>query len=179
MRDFMDAFKPSEQDLLGERLREPLIPLVNAHVSAGEEATSSGAHSNKESAAMAFQRGNTAGRNTSGQFCERRQSGNPGGQSHKIREVAAAAREHTVEMLAVLVGIARDKAATASARVSAAQYVMDRAWGRPKESVTITRDENFTDLTDAELAAIARGDFDGEPVTNGSGTAAGETQSKH
>jgi hypothetical protein len=103
------------------------------------------------------------------------QSGNPGGMPKAIVEVARAARLHTPEMLDILVSIARDKDATTSARVSAAQYVVDRAWGRPKESVTVTREGNFEELSDAELHAIARGDFGGEPVTNGSGIAAAET----
>jgi hypothetical protein len=97
------------------------------------------------------------------------QSGTPGGQPKAIVEVARAARLHTQEMLDVLLSIARDKAATSSARTHAAQYILDRAWGRPKETVSVTREGNFEELSDAELVAIARGEFDG-PVNGGADT---------
>lgn len=123
---------------------------------------------------MAFQRGNTAGRdNTSGRFVKG-VSGNPGGMPKAIVEVAKAAREHTVEMLEVLLSIARDKAATASARVSAAQYVVDRGWGRAPQTIDIRRTTELGNLTDDELLAIAAGEV-AEP--NGGDFTAGSPES--
>lgn len=56
-----------------------------------------------------------------------------------IREVRSLAREHTESAIAVLVGIAGDKKAPHSARVSACTALLDRAWGRPETSIALSR----------------------------------------
>ena len=45
--------------------------------------------------------------------------------------VAEAAREHAEDALSVLVAIAKDPEAPASARVSAANHILDRGYGKP------------------------------------------------
>jgi hypothetical protein len=103
------------------------------------------------------------------------QSGNPGGRPKAIIEVAAAAREHTTEAIETLASIMRNTDATASARVSAAAILLERAWGKPAQTMTLKREGEYKDLTDDELIAIAAGAVEGEPFTNGgsdpSGTA--------
>ena len=69
------------------------------------------------------------------------QSGNPNGATKGLREVAAAAKVHTEEMLEILVEIARNTKTTAAARAHAATYILDRAWGRPNQSVAVTKEE--------------------------------------
>jgi hypothetical protein len=50
----------------------------------------------------------------------------------------------------------RDKAAPHSARVRAAETLLDRAWGRPETSATIRINNDVRDLSTAEiLAALA------------------------
>jgi len=47
-----------------------------------------------------------------------------------LTEIRSLARSHTVH-INVLVGVMRSKDATAAARVSAANAILDRGWGRP------------------------------------------------
>ncbi|MBR0560060.1 DUF5681 domain-containing protein [Neokomagataea anthophila] len=65
------------------------------------------------------------------------QSGNPGGLPKNMREVIALARSHTTTAIEALAEIAGNKTAPESARVSAANSLLDRAWGKPKDTVEI------------------------------------------
>src|SRR6202140_1805077 len=47
-----------------------------------------------------------------------------------LTEIRSLARSHTRTALNVLVGIMRSKDATAAARVSAANAILDRGWGK-------------------------------------------------
>ena len=64
-------------------------------------------------------------------------SGNPGGRSPRIgpngETAAQLARVHTVEAIDVLREVMMDKKATPVARVSAANGMLDRGWGKPKD----------------------------------------------
>jgi hypothetical protein len=93
------------------------------------------------------------------------QSGNPGGKPKQIVEVAAAARERTVEAIETLTAIMRDAKATASARVSAAVAILERGWGKAPQTVTLRRDVDFRSLSTDELFAIAAG-TDAETVSS-------------
>ncbi|KXV41820.1 DUF5681 domain-containing protein [Gluconobacter albidus] len=66
------------------------------------------------------------------------QSGNPGGTPKDLREVIALARSHTVTAIEALAEIAGSPASPESARVSAANALLDRAWGKAKETVEIS-----------------------------------------
>jgi hypothetical protein len=50
--------------------------------------------------------------------------------SRTLTEIRSLARGHTKTAINVLVGIMRSKDATAAARVSAANAILDRGWGR-------------------------------------------------
>jgi hypothetical protein len=50
--------------------------------------------------------------------------------SKTLTEIRSLARGHTKTAINVLVGIMRSKDATAAARVSAANAILDRGWGR-------------------------------------------------
>lgn len=63
-------------------------------------------------------------------------SANPGGRPKPDIRLRDAARDKSPEMLAVLVKIANDPKATPSARVAAANSVLDRGWGKPVQAVT-------------------------------------------
>lgn len=65
------------------------------------------------------------------------QSGNPGGRAAVVtkdgKTLRQLARDYTAEALEVLVEVMRDVAAPHSARVSAAQNIHDRGWGKPTQ----------------------------------------------
>ncbi len=50
-----------------------------------------------------------------------------------ITEIRSVARSHTRTAINVMVGIMRSKDATAAARVSAANAILDRGWGKPAQ----------------------------------------------
>lgn len=67
-------------------------------------------------------------------------SGNPGGRPKKLATLTALAQEHTNDALAALVEVMNDRAAAPSARVSAAQAILDRGWGKPLQAVAAETD---------------------------------------
>ena len=52
-----------------------------------------------------------------------------------LTEIRSLARSHTRTAINVLVGIMRSKGATAAARVSAANAILDRGWGKATQPV--------------------------------------------
>lgn len=55
--------------------------------------------------------------------------------SRTINEIRSLARSHTRTAINVLVGIMRSKDATAAARVSAANAILDRGWGKAAQAI--------------------------------------------
>jgi hypothetical protein len=96
------------------------------------------------------------------------QSGNPGGRPKILIEVTQAARERTMAALETLDTIMHSAQASAAARVSAAVAILERGWGKAPQTMTVRRDGELRDLSDAELIAIASGAAEGIE-TNGSG----------
>jgi hypothetical protein len=68
------------------------------------------------------------------------QSGNPGGRPKALREVEELAREQTAAAMQTLATIHRDKKAPHSARVAAANALLDRGWGKARQAVEIAGD---------------------------------------
>ena len=56
-------------------------------------------------------------------------------------ELRSLARGQTVEMLKVLVGIAKSKTAPEGARVVAANSVLDRGWGKADQNQRVVGDD--------------------------------------
>jgi hypothetical protein len=52
-----------------------------------------------------------------------------------LTEIRSLARSHTRTALNVLVGIMRSNDATAAARVSAANAILDRGWGKATQQI--------------------------------------------
>jgi len=52
-----------------------------------------------------------------------------------LTEIRSLARSHTRTALRVLVGVMRSKDATAAARVSAANAILDRGWGKANQAI--------------------------------------------
>lgn len=63
------------------------------------------------------------------------QSGNPGGRAKVDGDLRELARAKSPKMLNVLVKIALDEQKAASARVTAASAVLDRAYGKPPQTL--------------------------------------------
>ena len=101
------------------------------------------------------------------------QSGNPGGRPKALREVQECARQHTAMAIAKLAEIA-EHGKSESAQIAAANALLDRAWGKPLQSLHATsqmEEHDFTEMTDAELAGIIRkygGILDGGDCVPGS-----------
>lgn len=79
-------------------------------------------------------------------------SGNPGGRPKVPAEVREAARTYTSEALATLAEIMTNPKTPPATRVSAAQAILDRGWGRPQQSVEVqaqtkTHEEWLAELT--------------------------------
>jgi hypothetical protein len=67
-------------------------------------------------------------------------SGNPGGRPKALREVEELARQETAAAMQTLATIHRDKKAPYSARVMAANALLDRGWGKARQAVEIAGD---------------------------------------
>lgn len=68
------------------------------------------------------------------------QSGNPSGLPKDLREVIHLARSHTVTAINALAEIAGHGDSEA-ARISASEALLNRAWGKPKDTVELTGSE--------------------------------------
>lgn len=64
-------------------------------------------------------------------------SGNPRGRPKVVKEVRDLAKSHTAEAVEVLVEIMNSTGARESARVSAANAILDRGWGRPAQELEL------------------------------------------
>lgn len=60
-----------------------------------------------------------------------------------LTEIRSLARSHTRTAVNVLVGIMRSKDATAAARVSAANAILDRGWGKATQPLESGKDGAF------------------------------------
>ena len=64
------------------------------------------------------------------------QSGNPGGRPKVVAEVKELARAHTGKAIETLVSIMDNPKAAPAARVSAANALLDRGYGKPPQHIT-------------------------------------------
>jgi hypothetical protein len=100
------------------------------------------------------------------------QSGNPGGRPAEVAEVRALAREHTGEAIEALRSIMCNGDEPASARVAAANSLLDRGCGRAPLAITGAEGgpiEADVVLSPAVLDLIARtmGGIRGGKIING------------
>jgi hypothetical protein len=65
-------------------------------------------------------------------------SGNPGGRPKAQADLLNAARAHTEKSIAVLAKALNDD--DARVRIKAAEVLLDRAWGKPAQSLAISND---------------------------------------
>ncbi len=57
-----------------------------------------------------------------------------------VTEIRSLARSHTRTAIKVLVGVMRSEEATAAARVSAANAILDRGWGKAPQALANSDD---------------------------------------
>jgi hypothetical protein len=95
-------------------------------------------------------------------------SGNPGGRHKGVKEVKELAQAHAADAVRTLAEICKTGQSEA-ARVAAASAILDRAYGKPTQTVNTNVRRSLVNLTDEELAAIAAGGGEG---------AAGEEESE-
>jgi hypothetical protein len=82
-----------------------------------------------------------AGPNTNQTSWKKGQSANPGGRSPRVgpngESISELARTHTTEALQTLVEICNAKLNEPRDRITAANAILDRGWGKSKESVEV------------------------------------------
>jgi uncharacterized protein DUF5681 len=94
------------------------------------------------------------------------QSGNPGGRPKAVAEVQELARQHTPDAIKTLAQIMRDPKAPPAARAMASNSILDRAFGRPPQTVDARISHRAVrDMSDAELLAIAASEQESEAPT--------------
>jgi hypothetical protein len=82
-------------------------------------------------------------------------SGNPGGRPRAVVEVAELARLETTASIRALVRVRDSEASPPAAVVAAATALLDRAWGRPVQSVTSPDGPNALLLHWAAATAVS------------------------
>lgn len=75
------------------------------------------------------------------------QSGNPGGRPKADKRLKELAREKTELALNTLIAIAENGKESASARVAAANAILDRGWGKPTQAVVGDPEQPIAGIT--------------------------------
>ena len=73
---------------------------------------------------------------TIGKPFKKGQSGNPGGRPKVVAEVKELAREYTSQAIETLVSIMANPKSAPAARVSTANALLDRGFGKPAQHIT-------------------------------------------
>jgi Family of unknown function (DUF5681) len=84
------------------------------------------------------------------------QSGNPGGRSRALAHVMQEARRHTAEALRTLLKLMRT-AESESVRLSAAEAILSRGWGKPIQAFQVDGrflTKKLSELNESELLEL-------------------------
>jgi uncharacterized protein DUF5681 len=116
---------------------------------------------------------------TIGKPFKKGQSGNPGGRPKVVAEVRELARAHTGEAVQTLVSIMTNPRAAPAARVSAANALLDRGYGKPPQHITGEGGPVYVarlpePCKTAEEWVASLGDRCAQTPSNGSGAKRGE-----
>ncbi len=96
-------------------------------------------------------------RDSTGRFRPGAGSPNPGGRPRAIADLVEAARAHTRAAIDALAEIATSPKSPPGARVAACGELLSRGWGRPSQSIEVSRPlgRDLSQMSDSELIAIA------------------------
>ena len=81
------------------------------------------------------------------------QSGNPGGRPAVVKEVRELAQRYTVQAIETLASIMQDPEEHASARVHAADIILNRGHGKAPQ---VVENRNFDSMPEADLDKFIR-----------------------
>jgi predicted phage-related endonuclease len=101
-----------------------------------------------------------------GQF-QKGKSGNPGGRPKEVGEVKELARQHTEAAISTLAKIMKDGKAPPNARVSAAEALLSRGYGRAPQTVDVNVRRSIGEFLESlgAVEALSEGDVERpEPV---------------
>jgi hypothetical protein len=84
--------------------------------------------------------------------------------SKTLTEISSLARSHTKTAINVLVGVMRSKDATHAARVSAANAILDRGWGKAAQALQNGDDGAFELIQKIERVIVHPDDPDGKDL---------------
>ena len=73
-----------------------------------------------------------------------------------FQDVADAARERTQDAIDTLSAIMKDPKAPAAARISAAQAILDRGYGKPAQAIEADAGPDLTHVSDEDLKTLER-----------------------
>lgn len=96
-----------------------------------------------------------------------------GGRAPSLKHVRDLAREHTEEAVAALTEIMNNKKAPAAARVSAANAILDRGFGRVPSDIPLTDEKPITEFTMQQLIRAAARHFEDEDRRRRNGNGVG------
>lgn len=80
-------------------------------------------------------------------------SGNPAGRPKKALQIAEKAQDHAEEALRAMIDLL--KSADERVKLQAAQAILDRGLGKPKQTIEDNRKSEVTDYTVDELRTLA------------------------
>ncbi|WP_426614669.1 hypothetical protein [Bradyrhizobium sp. McL0616] len=83
-------------------------------------------------------------------------------KARTLTEIRSLARSHTKTAISVLVGVMRSDDATPAARVSAANAILDRGWGKAAQPLENGEDSALELIHRIERIIVHSEHFDGE-----------------
>ncbi len=81
-------------------------------------------------------------------------SGNPGGMPKGVGEVKKLARQWTNKAIETLAEIMMDDGQSGPARVSAAEALLNRGYGKPLQQMEVGKPGDFAEMTDDQVDAF-------------------------
>ena len=107
------------------------------------------------------------------------QSGNPGGRAKGVKEVQDLARRYTTDAIQTLADICSSTEATPSARVSAAEVLLDRGWGKAAQKIELEGINQLPEhVIDTLLAAFDAIEAEGLAATGATGNSGAAATAK-
>jgi hypothetical protein len=73
-----------------------------------------------------------------------------------FRDVADAARERTQDAINTLAAIMKNPKTPAAARISAAQAILDRGYGKPAQAIDVNAGPDLSHVSDEDLKTLER-----------------------